>query len=270
MQRHEGALLSSSFQFPQQSLDDHWEARLHRIVQWQSAVALGNEPPSLGSCAAMLFVGAAAKIDVSDRGTLLVESLVQQPPLREHMQAGQFRDAIRRLVVAWIRDCPNRNEELLKRRFALASANELHEVVPWALSVAGGKGDSTRLQPTTRATAILLVGQLGQSDHIAALEPLLTDSAVCSAAGPGQPDANVQICDVALVVMLHLSGQRPADYGYMDARLQPQLMYQFQTFSVDGGQQRAEAIAKWRAWRADPRRDTQVVPAEFREEDTAK
>jgi hypothetical protein len=270
IQRHEGTLLSSSFGDSQQSLDDQWEARLHRIVQWQSTVALGNEPPSLGSCAAMVFLGAAAQFDVSDRGTVLVENLIQQPPMREQMQAGQYRDAIRRLVVAWICNCPNRNQELLKHRFALASANELHEVVPWALSVAAGKGDSARLQPATRATAILLVGQLGQPEHIAALEPLLTDSAVCSAVGPGQPDANVQICDVALVVMLHLSGQRPADYGYIDARLQPQLMYQFQTFSVEGGRQRAEAIAKWRAWRADQRRDTEVVPAEFREEDSGK
>ena len=28
----------------------------------------------------------------------------------------------------------------------------------------------------------------------------------------------VQVRDVALVVMLHLTGQRPADYGYLHAR----------------------------------------------------
>jgi hypothetical protein len=255
---------------PRQSIDDQWEARITRMVQWQTTVASGNEPPALGSCAALVFVGAAAGMEVSDRGTLLVENLIQQSPLREHLQAGQYRDAIRGLVAAWIRDCPNRNEDLLKRRLTLASINGLSEIVPWAVSIAAGKDEFARLMPSTRATAILLVGQLGQRDDVEALEPLLTDTAVCSAVGPGQPDSNVQICDVALVVMLHLTGQRPADYGYMDARLQPQLMYQFQTFSVEDKEQRAQAIAKWRAWRATQTRDAQVIPAEHREEADAE
>jgi hypothetical protein len=268
MQRHEAALLSSGFEAPVHSLDDPWEARLNRLVQWQSRVTPGSDPPALGSCAAMVFVGATAEMEVSDRSVYLVENLVQQPPIREHLQAGEHRDAIRRLVAAWIRNCPNRNEELLKRRLSLASIHQLNEVVPWALSIATGKGDSARLQPATRATAILLVGQLGQQEHVDKLEPLLSDTAICTVVGPGQPQANVQICDVALVTMLHLSGQRPADYGYMDARLQPQQVPQFQIFSVEDGEQRAAAIAKWRAWRAERRRDTQVIPAEFREENS--
>jgi hypothetical protein len=218
----------------------------------------------------MVFLGAAAELQVSDRGTILVDSLVQQPPIREHLQTGQYRDAIRRLVVAWVRYCPNHNEELLKRRLFFATINQLPELVPWAFSVAAGKAEYARLQPATRATAIILIGQLGQKEHIDQLESLLTDTAVCASAGPGQPDTNVQVCDVALVVMLHLSGQRPADYGYMDARLQPQQMFQFQAFAAENGEQRAEAIAKWWAWRADQKRQSRAARAEPRQEDATR
>jgi hypothetical protein len=271
MHQREATLLSNGFATSPQSIDDQWEARLNRVVQWQGTVALGSEPPSIGSCAALIFMGAAGEMELSDRATLLVDSLVQQPPVRDHLQAGEYRDAFRRLVVAWICYCPNQNEELLKRRLTFASANQFQEVVPWALTVAAGKEKYARLQPATRATAILLVGQLGKRTHIDALEPLLTDSAVCSAIAPGRPNTNVQVRDVALMVMLHLSGQQLADYGYMDTFLQPQQMLQFPPVEVAGGEHREEAIAKWRAWRAKQKRDAAVVPAEFREEqDVAK
>jgi hypothetical protein len=270
MHEREAALLASGFGTDPQSIDDRWQARLNRLVQWQSAVALGSEPPSIGSCAAIIFMGAAGEMELSDRSTLLVDSLVQQPPARDHLQTGEFRDAFRRLVVAWIRDCPNQNEELLKRRLSFASANQFQEVVPWALTVAAGKDEYARYQPATRATAILLVGQLGKPQHIDALEPLLTDRAVCSMIGPGRPGTNVQVRDVALMVMLHLAGERLSDYGYMDTFLQPQQLLQFPPVEIAGGERRDEAIAKWRAWRARQKRDTQVVPAEHRKVQAAE
>ncbi len=67
---------------------------------------------------------------------------------------------------------------------------------------------------------------------------------------PGQPAGTVQIRDVALAVMLQLTDQRPADYGYPNAKLQqvPKL-FQIQTLFRENDQQREEAIAKWHAWR---------------------
>jgi hypothetical protein len=66
---------------------------------------------------------------------------------------------------------------------------------------------------------------------------------------PGQPGPNVQIRDVALVVMLHLTGQRPADYGYPHARLQPQQAFVLESLHCESDEKRAEAAAKWREWR---------------------
>jgi hypothetical protein len=251
LQRHESAMLAAVFAASPQPLDDHWERRLARLVQWQGAVGLGNQVPPLGSCATMLFLGSVSEMEVSDQGAFLVEGLIQRPPIRESLQGGQHQNAVRRLVVGWILHCPNQNEEILKHRLYMASLNQLQEVVPWALSVAHGEQNYARLQPVTRAMAILLIGQLGRKEHIQKLESLIGDKTVCTIAGPAQPNTNVQIRDVALVVMLHLSGQRPADYGYVHARIQPQQMFQLQTYAVENEEQRAAAIDKWHAWREE-------------------
>jgi hypothetical protein len=247
MQRQEGALLAAVFDVAPQPLDGLWEERLVRLVQWQATGDRSGVPP-LGTCATILFLGAVPDLEVSERGAVLVENLIQRPPLRENIQAGSHRDAVRRLVVNWIMHCPNQNEVILNRRLYLASLNQLQESLPLAFDVALSEAKYSAAQGPTRAAAVLLVGQLGNREHIERLEPLLEDATVCAAVGPGQAATSVQLRDVALVVMLHLSGQRPADYGYVNARMQPQQMFQLQTLSAENDQQREEAIAKWRAW----------------------
>jgi hypothetical protein len=81
---------------------------------------------------------------------------------------------------------------------------------------------------------------------------LLTDSSTCNGLQPQLPgQAAVQVRDVALVVMLQLTGQRPADYGYVRAPMGPTNLNQLQSLYRDNDQQRLEAILKWRQWRAE-------------------
>jgi hypothetical protein len=54
---------------------------------------------------------------------------------------------------------------------------------------------------------------------------------------------------VALVVMLQLTGQQPADYGYLHARLQPQQAYVLESLHCESTEKQEAAAAKWRAWR---------------------
>src|SRR5207248_2067614 len=103
------------------------------------------------------------------------------------------------------------------------------EALPLALAVTAGDSPYKRVQPTTRALAALVVGQLGGAEHVDRVEPLLDDASTCF--GPqmqiqGQLAGAVQVRDVGLVVLLQLTDQRPADYGYVNARLvQPSKTY---------------------------------------------
>jgi hypothetical protein len=252
MQRHEGAVLSAAFGVAAKPVSQLWEERLMRLVQWQPMVDNRNAAPPLGSCAAMLFLGTVKHVESSDRGALLIEHLIQRPPLRDSLQVGNYRPVVRRLVVGWILHCPNENETLLGRRLNLASVNELKEALPLALAVAGGDEKYASVQPMTKAAALLVVGQFGSREHIDVVERSLEDSTICMprvSQAPGQ-NANVQIRDVALVVLTTLTDQRPADYGYVHARMQAQQMYHLQTLHVASDEQRASAAAKWRHWKA--------------------
>jgi hypothetical protein len=248
MQRQEGALLAAAFGAAPQPLNGIWEDRLVRLVQWQVTAGDRTANPQLGTCATLLFLGSIAETEVTERGAVLVENLIQRPPIRENMQAGTYRDAVRRLVVGWIVHCPNQNEVILNRRLYMASTNQLHETLPLALDVAHATGSYSAVQPPTRAAALLLVGQLGSEEQVPRLESLLNDATVCATAAE-QAGTNVQIRDVALVVMLHLTGQRPADYGYVQARMQPEQMFQLQTLWIENDEQRVAALDKWKAWR---------------------
>jgi hypothetical protein len=252
MQRHEGAVLSAAFGVATKPVAQLWEERLMRLVQWQPTIDNRNAAPPLGSCAAVLFLGTVKDVEGSDRGALLIQHLIQRPPLRDSLQVGNYRAVIRHLVVAWILNCPNENETLLGQRINLASISELKEALPLALAVVRSDEKYASVQPMTKAAALLLIGQFGSREHIDLVEPLLEDSTICMprvSQAPGQT-ANVQIRDVALVVLTTLTDQRPADYGYVHARMQAQQMYHLQTLHVATDEQRASAAAKWRAWRA--------------------
>jgi hypothetical protein len=252
MQRNEGALLAAAFGVAARPMSQMWEERLLRLVQWQVTGDNRNATPPLGSCAAMLFLGSVEGINVSDRGAMLVEHLIQRPPIRDSLQMGNYRPAVRQLVVGWVLHCPNQNEVLLGRRIYLASINELKEALPLALAVASGAGQYASVQPMTKAAAILLVGQFGGPEHVEHVEPLLEDSTVCMprvSQAPGLA-ANVQIRDVAMVVLATLTEQQPSDYGYINARMQAQKMYQLQTLHVASDELREQAALKWRQWRA--------------------
>ncbi len=258
IQRHEGPLMSAAFGDNPQPPEQLWEDRMLRLVKWPAAGVDRSAAPPLGSCAALLFLGTAVEMTVSDHGAMLVENMIQRPPIREAIAAADRQDAVRRLVTGWILNCPNENEHILARRLNLASTIDLEEVLPLALAVAGNDPQYASVRPTTRAQAILLVGQFGTRENVRHLEPLLEDATVCMPLQaqqlPGQPVVNVQVRDVALVVMLHLTGQRPADYGYVHARLQPQRTFQLPTLHRENDEQRAEAIAKWRSRRFTERR----------------
>ena len=255
MQRQEAAMLSAVFGVSTRPSHEIWEQRMQRLVQWQAGMGNQNVAPPLGSCAAMLFFATASEIELSDRGAMLVDLLLQRPPLRDALQADNHRNAIRRLVAGWILHCPNQSDIILQRRLSVASTHGISEALPLALAVAGGDPQYLRVQPQTRAGAILLTGQLGKREHAERLEPLLEDSTVCFTPGGaqalGQSPNHVQVRDVALVVMLHLTDQRPIEYGYVHARMQSPGLFQLPSLFLENDRQRAEAAAKWKAWKAE-------------------
>jgi hypothetical protein len=53
-----------------------------------------------------------------------------------------------------------------------------------------------------------------------------------------------------LAAILHLTGQEPREYGFTRIRANPQFVFEPGSLALDNDEQRATAIAKWRAWKA--------------------
>jgi hypothetical protein len=173
MQRAEGSLIAAAFGVSLQPPDQLWEERITRLASWPMTSGNRTATPPLGSCAAMVFLGSVPEIDVSDRGAHMIENLMQRPPISEALAAGAPQDAVRRLVVGWIVHCPNKSERILASRLQLTSAINLKGGLPLALEVAGNGEEYAAINATTRALAVLVVGQFGTAEHAEKLEPLL-------------------------------------------------------------------------------------------------
>jgi len=256
MQKSESALLAGMFDGAKRSRDDLLESRLQRVTQWQPNVVNGVASPSLGSCAAMVFLGSIAETEPSDAVTGAISILVQRPPLREHLQRNNGQKAVRRLAIAWILNCPNKSESSINSRLMAMGMLGIEDALPLPLAIIAGGPDYAQLPPAIKALATVTIGQLGNRSHVAQLEPLLNDATIYMTASqenvPGSPAGTVQVRDVALVVLLRLTDQTPADYGYIAAQQFSPRSFSIQPMGADGDKRRAQAISKWREWRAEP------------------
>jgi len=255
MQQQEGPLLAQMFADAESTEGRAWESRLQRLLRQRSLPGKGAVAPSMGSCATMLFLGSLDKGDVSDQAAAMLIRLIQQPPMREALGASHD-NAGRRLVVAWLMHCPNKQQGVLRQRLQVANKYQLTETLPLALAVSNSDPEYLTVDPLIRVTALLVAGKLGSSEHAAELEPLLEDETICAAAGrktntPQGRLPEVQIRDVALAVILHLNNQDLKEYGFNHARRHAENLYVVNTLGLPGDAERTQAIAKWRKWKAE-------------------
>jgi hypothetical protein len=202
----------------------------------------------------MVFVGSLEKPAVSNQSSQLLLQLIQRPPLREALGA-EPTDAARRLVVAWIINCPNDNQAVL-RRLELAVKHQLTETLPLAIAVSHGDPKYLTVSPTIRQKAILAVGKLGKREHAIELEPLLEDETVCVSSARSTEVADdskpeVQLRDIALAVILQLNGLELKDFGFEHAERSPTDLFNINTLGMAGDAERDRAIAKWRKWKKE-------------------
>ena len=237
IQRQEGALLAAVFGASRRAPEELYEARLLQVAQWQSVVGDRSAAPPIGSAAGMVFLGSVPQIPLSDSAASLVENLIQRPPIITTLQGDnpEGQETVKKLAVGWLLNCSNKNESILRERLGIISSRSLKDGLPLALAVCSADPQYLHVLPQTKANAIQIVGQLGGREHVDLLEPLLEDKTVCLQVQPqvpNQPPAAVQTRDVALCVMLLLTQQPTADYGYLNARIQSPRMFQLPSLAA--------------------------------------
>jgi hypothetical protein len=99
--------------------------------------------------------------------------------------------------------------------------------------------------------AMIGLGRFGNEGHIRLLTPLLENRTVChrwsNRALKKDGTINVEVRDVALVVLLHMTGKDPRDYGFTLLKENPETLYYVYTFGFKDDEEREAAHAKWAA-----------------------
>ncbi len=232
-----------------------------RILRLQN-LPIPNRPrganSSMGSWATMYFLGSLPELSMSDEAAVRMAQLGMNPPINEWLQASRGEPALRRLVSAWLVKSPSRREDVLTMQLNLMLTHELSEALPLAIGAARSDGSYPLGSPERRTLAMRLVGRLGSAKDAEALEPLLADRTEVLPRMPVQPgrqaEYSVQIRDVALATMLHLTGQELKDYGFMQVRRHPQALFDVHSLGMASDERRDAAAAQWREWKASQKK----------------
>jgi hypothetical protein len=256
MQRAERDLLQAVFVQNSADRDELVQSRTLRLFNWnQSPVGrrgAGAQPP-LGSCAAILLVGATAASDASDTTAQAVARLAQGPPLRTALTSGPYTQQVHKLISTWVLRSTSVHPLVIGHKLNLILMHDLREALPLALAIAIGDPAYGTQAPAYRALAVLAVGKLGGDEHIPLLEPLLANSDMVQQrairVGNVKETIIVEVRDVVLATLLRMTGQDLDDYKMFGARPHDQTLFELNTLGFSDPKSREAAITKWREWR---------------------
>jgi hypothetical protein len=207
----------------------------------------------------MFFLHSLPDTGMSDNVASNLAQLAQRPPVGDAIASTRNDNAMRRLVAAWLVHCPSNSDQSLQERLELMFRYQLVEALPLALQMVKREPKYLMVDPPQLVLAVLAVGRFGAEKDVPALETLLEDKTEFHHRPPAnEPQGTlhpVQIRDVALAVVLHLTRQEPLTYGFLHARRNPQTVFDVATLGMENDERRAAAAAQWRASKHQQRRD---------------
>jgi hypothetical protein len=141
----------------------------------------------------------------------------------------------------------------MERALNVAGALGVREAMSWALAVAtDGKRPAS-----ARATALVVLSKVGDRTVLTRVQPILEETALVGTRMVAGMVLQAQLRDVALAVVIQLSGQNPADFGFPYLQAVPGLKTLPSPtclgFVSDAGRNAAQA--KWKASRKEPARN---------------
>jgi hypothetical protein len=243
MMLHADARLMESSEINPRSAADLLASRC-AVIQ-QNLYTGSRVPPSLGDVLNVLFVGSDVRMNVAPITIQMTYQFLFQPSFRNSLHTGEQGELVKKLLLHWVerhRGEPTTSHNLL----STATILQLRELLPAAVAIAG----DPKLAVHTRATALTVIGRLGDKRHIADLSPVLTEKTQIGNFNFNNASGTTQLRDVALAMMIKLSGQEPQSYGYEALRSNPGLLYSYYYLGFPSDAKRDAAFQKWAASQA--------------------
>lgn len=247
MQRAEPDLLEAA-EGSRELLDDAMQIRCAQIQQ----VIFAPDPKArrtapFGSVAALFFVATQSEVQMTDALVSYLHTFSYQPAFQQAMSDPRRSKPLRKLLGAWV----GRNSGGLStyHNFMLALQYGLEEALdPAVASLRAGNA-----QPYAQQYALLVVGRFGGPEHAPLVEPLLNDHNVLGTNNVDQKEVRTEVSDIALAILVHLTGGDHAAYGFKFLQKNPQSVIQPLSAGFADDAERQAAIKKWRDGAARPR-----------------
>jgi hypothetical protein len=243
MQRFEGPILETIAAQPRNGAEI-LEIRCQDVQTSQYSATGERENIPLGTLAALFFAASENELPLSERTSSYLSGLSQQPALVEAIASGPRKEPLRRILGAWVARSTTANSAYAGLSMALR--HDLPEGLEPALSILRFGGG----QPQIVHFALLVVGKFGDKRHIADIEPVLANEVLLFSHNVDGKQMKVEVRDIALAVLVHLSGQSLHDYGMHGVQSNPQYLFNYSTLGFAEDTQRAEALKKWKAYAA--------------------
>jgi hypothetical protein len=219
------------------------------------AQALGQEV-KLGSVAALLLAAGQAEVSLSQQSGSLIYSYCYQGGVREALGGGKYEQQIRRLLGRYI---ARTDDSSAYQGLVLATQYDIKEGLEPAQRILR----DPRQQPYAVQFAILAIARLGDKSHVEAIEPFIQDATHSTHRRVGDDNrlVAVQVRDVALAALVHLTGQEYTDYQFRHIQPNPQTVFTANSACFESDDDRQKALQRWRDYRAGKLKDA-AKPAE--------
>lgn len=195
--------------------------------------------------AELLFLGIHPDVSLGQMSIAQINQFFYRQEFRSWLTTGDQAGLMKKLLLAWL----NKNVDDMNTGYMitnLAVTLQMKELLEPALKIA----TNPKNFPHVRANVLSAVGRLGDKSLLPKLEPLINDTTPVQQFAFNRLQGWVQIGDVALAMAVHLSGQKPADYGYEAVRQNPNWINSYYYLGFENDAKRAAAKKKWKDWQA--------------------
>lgn len=197
---------------------------------------------SVGSVAALFFIGAHPEVTTSDSFVSYLHTFSYQPTFQAAMLNSDKAEPLRRILGVWISRPAGAINSY--QNFMLSLQFGLKEGLAPAMTMLRDGG----AQPHMAQYAMLLVGRFAGKDGIPLLTPFLADHSLLGSYSINEQEVRTELRDVALAVLVHLTEQDHALYSFDHLQKNTQTVFQPVTAGFSDPAKRATAFQRWAEW----------------------
>ncbi|MEQ8785655.1 MAG: hypothetical protein RIC55_05130 [Pirellulaceae bacterium] len=251
MHQAEGALLIST-EAGKVPMADALDIRYRSVYQMMRLPNSNQRvQPSLATVSALMFVAADPRLDSDVADDAYWSQITNSPLYRQGLTSGETKEPGRKVLGQWI--ALSTGPRLLNQKLRMAIQYEIPEGLGLALETIENRNG---IPPSYASYAIEAVGKLGGKPYAARLAPLLKETSAITRQRVNKVIVTIELRDVALGWLIHLTGQDHEQYHLPRAKPIFQRMAQnpanysvsYSYMRFDNTVQRDEAFAKWNAY----------------------